>query len=213
MALSLDSMNRCDVDWTLVSPWMTNCGGTPFVTFFNFTANKTKFLAKFTYIEYPNSDETRIDLFEDCDVPNTDEIVDLAALESASGDKNVGHFKKTLEDSLNHSGMISTCNSIISAVTPKDPPIMTGISEFNKPFLWTVEVEVNGESNAKKPMDDMKMIPVARCATQATIEVIQNKQEKEAEHSCVFKRMDAARIVEVLSSALLQVNVKHGKIM
>jgi hypothetical protein len=213
--LALDVMNKPSadivpfVDLALVSPWMTDCGGAPFVTFFTFTANEAKFLAKFTYNDYPNGNKTQIDLFDDFDVPKTDEIINLAVSNIGTNrDCEASYFKEIIQNSLKFSGVISTCQRVINAVTPEDKPTLTGISENNKPFLWSFEVEVNGKYIAKKPIDVMQMAPVARCATQATLDVLKHKQENATDHSIIFRKMDAAQVTDVLKGARMQVVVK-----
>lgn len=196
------------VDWALVSPWMTDCGGAPFVTFFTFTANEAKFLAKFTYSDYPNGNQTQIDLFDNFDVPKTDEIINLAVSNAGARDCEVSYFKEIIQKGLKFSGVISTCRRVINAVTPKDKPIMTGISKNNKPFLWSFEVEFNDKYIANRPSNIMQMAPIARCATQATLDVIKRKQENAADNSIIFRRMDAAHIMGVLREAQMQVVVK-----
>jgi hypothetical protein len=211
------------IDWTAVSPWLTDHGNTPFVMFFIVNIKEAKFLVKFEYCCASNETrhEIRVDLFEDFEFPTTEKIVYFAAADAVRMPGEEDKIRKEMESFVKHSGEISTTRRVMDALTPQTP-VMTGIgvsygihSRSNKPFLWSMDVEVNDKFIARKPTDITQMIPLARCVTKATIEMINHKKEIANETSGVFRRwtMDAATVIDILQSAHMQVVVKYGKLM
>jgi hypothetical protein len=213
MALISTNVTNLAVDavtsagFTAMSPWMTDCGSTPIVVFYNFLANESKFLAKFTYMCFPNSDQTRVEVFDDFDVPSTYEIMELKLANSLPDDLTP---EEILANTL-QTDEISTRRIVMDGVTPNEKPIMTGFSEFNKPFVWSADVEINDKFIAKKPMDVREMLPISKFATKATMDTLNYKFEKKWQYSSVFRKIKLASVLQVLKNSELQVVVKYGK--